>query len=193
MSGHSEPGRCERAELMSLYVLCALPSGEARLLEAHLTSCPECQRELQRLRPAVEALTSSPAEILQPPVSMWDRLQERLAEEASEETVTSEIPVWREPEWEDVASGISCKLLATDMERDRVSMLVRLAPGVAYPPHRHSGVEELFLLDGELWIEHRKLHAGDYYRAEPGTADHRVWSRTGCTCVLIAAPSDVIS
>ena len=29
-------------------------------------------------------------------------------------------------------------------------MLVRLAPGAAYPPHRHAGVEELHLLEGEL-------------------------------------------
>ena len=29
-------------------------------------------------------------------------------------------------------------------------MLVRLAPGTDYPPHRHAGVEELHLLDGEI-------------------------------------------
>ena len=51
-----------------------------------------------------------------------------------------------EPEWEEVAPGISCKLLATDAATDRVSMLVRLAPGADYPPHRHAGLEELYLL-----------------------------------------------
>ena len=82
-------------------------------------------------------------------------------------------------------------LLSSDSTRDRVAMLVRLAPGAAYPPHTHSGVEELHLLDGELWIDENKLQPGDYNRAEPGTADRRVWSETGCTCVLITAPSDV--
>ena len=80
---------------------------------------------------------------------------------------------WAEPEWKEVAPGISCKLLATDTERDRVSMLVRarssLAPGVDYPPHSHAGVEELHLLHGELMIDDRKLYPGDYNRAEPGT------------------------
>lgn len=193
MSPGSVQHRCERAELVSLYALRALPSGEMRLLEAHLTSCHECQRELESLRPAVDALTSSPAEILRPSSSIWGRLAERLGVEAGEEPTLPEVPAWQEPEWEDVASGISCKLLATDAERDRVSMLVRLAPDTAYPPHRHAGVEELFLLDGELWIEDRKLHPGDYNRGEPGTADQRVWSETGCTCVLITSPSDVIS
>jgi hypothetical protein len=153
MSADSKQHRCERAELVPLYVLRALPSGETCLLEAHLTDCPECQRELQSLRPVVDAFVSWPADILRPSESMWDQLQIRIGGEA----------------------------------------LVRLAPGTAYPPHRHAGVEELFLLHGELWIDDRKLYPGDYNRGEPGAADERVWSETGCTCVLITSPSDVIS
>jgi hypothetical protein len=99
---------------------------------------------------------------------------------------------WSEPEWEEVAPGISCKLLATDSEEHRVSMLVRLAPGTDYPPHTHAGVEELHLLDGELWIDDRKLYPGDYNRAEPGTRDARVWSETGCSCVLMTSTKDVL-
>jgi anti-sigma factor ChrR (cupin superfamily) len=95
-------------------------------------------------------------------------------------------------EWEDVAPGISSKILSSDTELDRVTMLVRLAPGACYPPHTHAGVEELHLLQGELWIEDRKLYAGDYNRSEVGTSDVRVWSETGCTCLLITSPSDVI-
>ena len=91
-----------------------------------------------------------------------------------------------------MAPGISCKLLATDTERDRVSMLVRLTPGTDYPPHSHAGVEELHLLDGELWIDDRKLYPGDYNRGEPGTWDKRVWSETGCTCVLLTSYFDVL-
>jgi anti-sigma factor ChrR (cupin superfamily) len=91
-----------------------------------------------------------------------------------------------------VAPGISCNLLATDAEKDRVSMLVRLAPGAAYPPHRHSGVEELYLLDGKLMIDDKTLYPGDYNRAEPGTGDQHVWSDTGCTCVLLTSTRDVL-
>jgi anti-sigma factor ChrR (cupin superfamily) len=71
-------------------------------------------------------------------------------------------------------------------------MLVCLGPGVAYPAHTHVGIEELHLLDGELWIEDRKLYPGDYNRAEPGTSDQRVWSETGCPCVLITSPADTL-
>jgi len=105
----------------------------------------------------------------------------------------SELPApqpWTEPAWTEVGPGIFCKLLETDTELQRVSMLVRLAPGASYPPHRHAGIEELHLLEGELWIDDRKLHPGAYNRAEPGTADSRVWSETGCTCVLVTSLLD---
>jgi len=69
-------------------------------------------------------------------------------------------------------------------------MLVRLEPGGEYPPHDHAGLEELHLLHGELWIDDRKLYAGDYNRAQVGTGDSRVWSETGCTCVLITSTLD---
>lgn len=101
-------------------------------------------------------------------------------------------PRWSAPEWEDLAPGISCKLLATDTEKHVVSMLVRLAPGAEYPPHSHAGDEQLHLLAGELWIDERKLHPGDYNRAAPGTSDKRVWSENGCTCVLVTSTKDVL-
>ena len=99
---------------------------------------------------------------------------------------------WSEPEWEQVAPGIECKLLAADTERHRVSMLVRLAPGASYPAHTHAGVEELHLLDGELWIDGRKLVPGDYNYGALGAVDERIWSETGCTCVLITSTKDTL-
>ncbi len=162
-------------------------------MEEHFTSCSECREALRSLSSVADSFNSLPKDILRSPDSMWSRLQQRLGEEAGEESVLPEVLAWREPEWEIVAPGISCKLLATDTQRDRVSMLVRLAPDTAYPPHLHAGVEELFLLNGELWVEDRKLHPGDYNREEPGTADKHVWSETRCICVLITSPSDVIS
>ena len=133
-------------------------------------------------------------DILRPSRSLWERLAQRVAAETGAEPLLPESQEpSAEPEWNEVAPGIFCQLLATDSGRDIVSMLVRLAPGTDYPPHSHAGVEELHLLDGELWIDDRKLHPGDYNRAEPGTADKRVWSETGCTCVLITSTRDVLA
>jgi anti-sigma factor ChrR (cupin superfamily) len=161
-------------------------------VEAHISACSICRQHIEALRPVVDFFVFWPTDVLRPPGTLWSRLAQRIATETGGEPVAPAIRQWREPEWEDVAPGISCKLLATDTGNDRVSMLVRLAPGVEYPPHSHAGVEELHLLHGELQIDDRKLYPGDYNRAEPGSADKRVWSETGCTCVLITSTRDVI-
>src|SRR6185312_8316116 len=136
-------------------------------------------------------LVSWPTDVLRARPALQGRLAQRVTE-AEKEPVPSPDPVWREPEWEEAAPGIECKLLATDLERDRVSMLVRLAPAASYPAHTHAGDEELHLLDGELWIDERKLFPGDYNYGAPGAGDERVWSETGCTCVLITSTKDVL-
>lgn len=183
---------CDRTELLFEYALQALPSTEVPVLEAHIDACPDCRRQMETLRPIVDAFVSWPTDVLRPSASLWGRLAQRIAAETGEEAVLPATERWAEPEWEEAAPGISCKLLATDTENDRVSMLVRLAPGVAYPPHRHAGVEELHLLDGELVIDDRKLYPGDYNLGEPGARDELVWSETGCTCVLITSTRDVL-
>lgn len=175
-----------------LYALQTLPSSEAQAVQTHLSACADCRQELETLRPIISAFVSWPTDVLRPSAPLWDRLARRIAAETGREPVLSAPQRVAQQEWEEAAPGIYCKLLATDTERDRVSMLIRLAPGVAYPPHRHAGVEELYLLDGELWIEEKKLYPGDYNRAEPGTADQRVWSETGCTCVLITSTRDLL-
>jgi anti-sigma factor ChrR (cupin superfamily) len=128
-----------------------------------------------------------------PSTTIWDRLAQRITADAGE---ASSVPdaawAWQAPAWAEAGPGITYKVLATDEARKRVSLMVKLAPGAAYPPHTHADVEELHLLDGELWIDDRKLLAGDYNRAEPGTADARVWSETGCTCVLLTSSQDLL-
>jgi quercetin dioxygenase-like cupin family protein len=180
----------DHVERVFLYALHALPAGEAGGVEAHLAACAECRRELETLRPTICAFVSWPIDVLRPPASLWERLTRRIATETGQDPFVPSPRRRMESEWEEVAPGISCKLLATDAEKHRVSMLVRLAPGTDYPPHRHGGVEELHLLDGELLIDDKKLHPGDFIRAEPGSVDHRVWSETGCTCVLITSTRD---
>jgi len=183
--------KCDLTELVCAYAARALPAGEMLVAESHLPACWQCRRELEMLLPTIESFVFWPKDLLRPTASLLKRLAQRIAAQAGGESVLPPRQ-WSDPDWEEVASGISCKLLATDSEEHRVSMLVRLAPGAHYPPHIHAGVEELHLLDGELWIDDRKLHPGEYNRAEPGTGDKRVWSETGCTCVLVTSTQDAL-
>jgi anti-sigma factor ChrR (cupin superfamily) len=188
---HRNP--CEQSEVTCAYAAQALAANELAAAEVHIASCPDCQRELQSLRPVVDRFVSWPTDVLRPTTSLQERLAHRIAEETGKEPV---LPPpgrqWSEPEWEQVAPGIECKLLAADADRHLVSMLVRLAPGASYPPHTHADIEELHLLDGELWINERKLVPGDYNYGAPGALDERVWTETGCTCVLVTSTKDTL-
>ena len=190
--GQTNLNHCEMAELVCAYALEVLSASEARAIQSHIASCADCRRELESLRPVVDLFVSWPTDVLRPTTSLQTRLALRIAEETGKQPVSPPARRWSEPEWEQVAPGIECKLLATDDERGRVSMLVRLAPGASYPAHTHAGVEELHLLDGELWIDERKLFPGDYNYGAPGASDERVWSETGCTCVLSTSIKDTL-
>jgi hypothetical protein len=159
------PSRCPSAELPYASVLQALPAGEVAAAEAHIASCRECRRALESLRPVVERFVSWPTDVLRPPTSLRARLALRIAEETGYlPMLPPPLPRWSEPDWEPVAPGIDCKLLATDAH----------------------------LLAGELWIDARKLLPGDYNYGAPGAGDDRVWSETGCTCLLVTSTDDVL-
>ena len=192
MNSALDSNPCNQSSQLPAYVMRTLLPDEASAVEAHLASCSYCRQELELLRPVADSFVFWPTDVLRPPASLQERLARRIAAQTGENLVLPPTSQWKEPAWEEVAPGIFCKLMATDTKRHRVSMLVRLLPGVEYPPHTHAGLEELFLLDGEQWIDDRKLYPGDYNRAEAGSGDTRVWSETGCTCVLITSTQDIL-
>jgi ChrR Cupin-like domain len=192
MSSGSGDHERDHRESLALYALQALPASEVPVVESQISGCASCQEELQKLRAVTDAFVSWPTDVLRPSTSLWERLTRRIATETGQEPVLAP-PRRPGAEWEEAAPGIFCQLLATDTEQGRVSMLVRLAPGAEYPPHTHAGVEEVYMLDGVLIVDEKKLYPGNYLRSEPGTTDNRIWSETGCSCVLLTSYRDVLS
>jgi anti-sigma factor ChrR (cupin superfamily) len=191
-TGTSPDTRCRKTAAVHGYALQGLREERRAAFEAHIAGCVSCRLERESLRPVIDRFVAWPTDVLRPPTRLGDRLALRIGQDTGEANQRPTARRWTEPDWEQVAPGIQCKLLATDGERHRVSMLVRLAPGARYPAHTHAAVEELHLLDGELWIDGRKLNAGDYNHGVPGTTDRSVWSETGCTCLLITSTGDLL-
>ena len=87
MSPGQNLNRCERAELACAYALQALPASEIAAAEAHIASCPDCQRELDSLRPVVNRFVFWPTDLLRPTTSLQTRLARRNAYSPGDGTI----------------------------------------------------------------------------------------------------------
>jgi len=92
--------------------------------------------------------------------------------------------------WRGIAPGVTAKLLSFDPVSQRITTLLRFAPGTRYAPHRHTAVEELFVLEGGCSIAGRAMTVGDYHRAEAGTEHHDTSTDEGCLLLVISSPQN---
>jgi quercetin dioxygenase-like cupin family protein len=92
--------------------------------------------------------------------------------------------------WREIAPGVKAKVLSFDMVSRRATTLLRIAPGTSYAPHRHTEMEELFVLEGGCLCGGRELKVGDYHRAEAGTEHHDTSSNDGCLLLVISSPQN---
>jgi anti-sigma factor ChrR (cupin superfamily) len=93
-----------------------------------------------------------------------------------------------EGEWQEMAPGVTAKILYFDPASRRATALVRMAPGSVYAPHRHAEAEEFYVLEGGCFCGGQELVAGDYHRAEAGTEHHDTSSDDGCLLLIISSP-----
>lgn len=123
-----------------------------------------------------------------PPVQVWKHWLKR--DDAARE---NGLHVVRhdDGDWEETgAPGVRAKSLYTDPDRRYVTMLVRMAPGASYPSHRHAGVEECFVLEGDLRVGSTLLRAGDYQRADSQSSHEVQSTEHGCLLLLVSSQDD---
>jgi anti-sigma factor ChrR (cupin superfamily) len=93
-----------------------------------------------------------------------------------------------EGQWRPTAdAGVTFKLLFVDRERSIVTTLVRMEPGARIPAHRHLGVEQCLLLEGDLRAGSVEMSAGDFNCSLPGSV-HEDLTTEGGALFLIVAP-----
>jgi anti-sigma factor ChrR (cupin superfamily) len=127
------------------------------------------------------------------PPSLRERVLERIASDAPAVADHGGLRFVRsaQVDWEPgVAAGIEVKRLLDDPVRGRVTRLVRLAPGATYPAHRHTDLEEIYLLEGEVFISGVLMRAGDYCRAEVDSVHDRIHTPSGCLFIATASQSN---
>ena len=86
--------------------------------------------------------------------------------------------------WEDSpSSGVQRLRLERDDDKppvERVTTIVRFAPGSSFSGHVHGGGEEFFVLEGEFGDEHDRYPRGTYVRNPIGTAHSPRVGPEGC-------------
>lgn len=89
-------------------------------------------------------------------------------------------------------AGVAYKVLGRDPGQGRTTRLVRFSPGMRYPRHRHVGVEEIYIIEGELCVNGASLKAGDYCRSEAGTEELGTFTDVGALAMVISADADEV-
>jgi DNA-binding CsgD family transcriptional regulator len=95
-------------------------------------------------------------------------------------------------EWQEIAPGVSIKILYLDEKRHYSTKLVKMEPGSCYPRHLHRAAEELYMIEGDFQVAGRSLAPGDYHRAEKRSIHNETSSKNGCKFILLSSTQDVI-
>lgn len=86
-------------------------------------------------------------------------------------------------EWETLAPGLERKVLWRSGQA--CSSMVRLQPGMSFPPHTHPIDEECVVLEGSLRIgPNLLLRPGDFHVGLQGVCHGTVSTETGALCFL---------
>ncbi|MBK8550336.1 MAG: cupin domain-containing protein [Ignavibacteria bacterium] len=86
--------------------------------------------------------------------------------------------------------GVQIKRLSVNTDKGYLMILLKAAAGAEYPAHHHSGAEECYVLEGDLYVEGKYLGPGDFHHAE-GDSDHDpLRTKNGCTLLLVVDPKD---
>ena len=206
----------EAAGRAALYALGALEGEEARDFEEHLAAgCEACAAEL-RLFEGVVADLGLAAPEAEPPAGVRSRLLALVSEEgggaqggaaddcaepalAAADVAPADGPSLRgdaegflvirsgEGEWlptED--TGVAYKLLFADPGRGTVTTLVRMRPGSRIRSHRHLGVEQCLVLEGDVSSGAVRMTAGDFNCSLPGTVHEELVTDKGALLLLVS-------
>lgn len=185
----------EIREQLALYALGALSQQEARVVEHHLAEgCEVCASELQTFESVVEALgfAALPAT---PPAGVRAKLISELVGETKavspplREALKNYSLRANEGQWTETAQGVFEKHLFSDERRGTVTTLIKMMPGIKLPSHRHEGLEECLVIEGDFHVGSEEFGPGDFRCAMAGTIDETPFSINGALLLIVSQGS----
>ncbi len=180
----------------ALYALGLLEGDEARHFEAHLgAGCQPCRADLAAFREvagllALEAKPIKPAGRLRAAVLARATAPPHAVSPQPSAAPAAPPPGFsfvhaEEGAWMELAPGVTLKVLRTDLVQARGTALMKVAAGARYAPHRHGGMEEIYVVEGTCHSGGRLLKAGDYQWADADTIHEETSTDTGCLLLVM--------
>lgn len=179
----------EVRELASLYAIGAMPSVEAENYAAHLGECAVCNSEVREFEAVAAELGETCA--IAPPAALKAQLMDRTAAPARKLAPVIDFVLRGEDgDWTPVphSTGVYRRRLFLHPTTGDETVLVRMDPGGKFPAHPHLGVEQLYVISGELTFDDHTLYAGDYEAASAGHHHAAATTKTGCMILVVHRP-----
>jgi anti-sigma factor ChrR (cupin superfamily) len=193
----------QQQEQASLYALGALTGAEQRAFAAELRDNAELREFVFRVQHTAGLLAMS-APLFSPPRELKEKVLRRIEASAGPLNRPAAQPGIAVASlaglrflnandtigWKQLpVPGAWIKLLSIERERGYAVLLGRLEPGVRYPAHTNVGLEDLYVLTGDLHVGEHALQAGDFHHADAGSWHDENYSVDGCT-LLAVLPAD---
>lgn len=193
----AEDALCERA---ALYALGALNQHEARAFEEHIEEgCEACDAQLRPFESVVAHLGFAAHEA-EPPQGAREKLLARLTAEDGndarpvfpiESPAQADLSQFltvraHEGEWKKATEGIFIKQLFADKARGTVTSLYKMLPGTYVPAHRHLGVEECYIIEGDFHSHDEDFGPGDFTIAMKESIHRTLYTKNGALLLIIS-------
>ncbi|MEQ9616861.1 MAG: cupin domain-containing protein [Phycisphaerales bacterium] len=127
---------------------------------------------IDRLRP--DALAA-------PSFAFVDESDDSIARDAGQMVIMRQ----EEIDWRDgIIPGVQSRNLFVDRKNNKLTLLIRMAPGTTFPDHAHPSTEECLVLEGDLRIAGTTLHRMDYLRTPAGGNHGAPYTKDGCLLLV---------
>lgn len=178
----------EQRTQAALYSLGTLALDQRRRFVEHLEErCPVCRAEVASFEAVVDDIALAAA-----PVPPRRELRAALLARAAAEVTPMPLPPFHfvlegEGAWTEVEPRVFRKDLAVFPGSGPSVFLIRIEPGAHAATHRHRGVEDCYVISGDLHVAGRHIHAGDHHRAAAGTTHEGIRTDGGCLLLIVDA------
>jgi len=185
-------------EKVILHSLGLLDKSEEDSLNLLIDNSSETERELVKEFNNLSSLFSKILPVPEIDISNSSKIKDKLFEKINSQNKTrknktgfnfifSDSSEWiKHPQ----INGIEIKTLAANGDKGYLMILMKAAAGAEYPSHHHSGAEECYVIEGDLYVEGKYLGPGDFHHAEGGSDHEPLRTKNGCILLLVVDPKD---